>query len=519
MNVFPVISREFRAQARQPFTYSLRMLGVLALLGGGAAFALRNSFSASMGGELFGYLHLTLLLAIWILVPLSTADCISRERREGTLGLLFLTPLKPADIVIAKGLAHGLRAVTLLVAVLPVLTIPFLLGGVSWQQAAISALVNFSAICWMLAAALIASAGSRNGLRALVSAVLMACLALWLFPAVIGVLAQPGLARIGFRGGSIWEQGAAYATPLAVSGRFGPPPHVLWTLAKMAVVSILVLAVAVLLAADRIRRSWREEPPPLWVQRWQRTFFTPVVWVGLFRRWMRWKLRRNPIGWLEQRTWQGRLVTWSWFAIIISIYSAYFTDKMFFKGFSGFQQFLCWLMMGSIASSAAGSFRRERETGVLELLLVAPLTTRQIIGGRLRGLWGQFLPALAMLLGIWLYFDAIFRTHAAGRPVVFFSLTFVTLPIIGLYFSLRCRNFLSAFLLTLACGLIAPVTLERIYAFCWWFGYGNKSYFEGLYLGPVSIASIAQLAIALFLGARMRRRLESRSFPLERTTV
>ena len=47
-----------------------------------------------------------------------------------------------------------------------------------------------------------------------------------------------------------------------------------------------------------------------------------MLWLTFFRRWMRRKLERNPIGWLEQRTWSGRLVTWGWFAVLISIYSA-----------------------------------------------------------------------------------------------------------------------------------------------------------------------------------------------------
>ena len=33
---------------------------------------------------------------------LSTADCVSEEKREGTLGLLFLTDLKSYDIVLGK---------------------------------------------------------------------------------------------------------------------------------------------------------------------------------------------------------------------------------------------------------------------------------------------------------------------------------------------------------------------------------------------------------------------------------
>ena len=113
MNVLPVITRELCAQARQPFTYWLRALGVMALLAGGAFFVSDNHYEANLGGSLFGLMHLLAYGTLWILVPLGAADCISRERREGTLGLLFLTPLKPPHIVIAKGIAHGLRALTL----------------------------------------------------------------------------------------------------------------------------------------------------------------------------------------------------------------------------------------------------------------------------------------------------------------------------------------------------------------------------------------------------------------------
>src|SRR5438094_10335800 len=148
MIVIPVIARELRASARQPFTYSLRSLGVAVLVIACLVFGLRYNFGPSLGGLLFGSLHFTLFWAIWVLVPLLTADCISRERREGTLGLLFLTRLRATDIVTAKSMAQGLRALTLWLAVAPVLTIPFLLGGVGWPQAVLSISVNFSAICW-----------------------------------------------------------------------------------------------------------------------------------------------------------------------------------------------------------------------------------------------------------------------------------------------------------------------------------------------------------------------------------
>ena len=161
-------------------------MGVTALLLAGLLFGLHYGFEPGLGQQLFAALHCALFGAIWVLVPMLTADCISRERREGTLGLLFLTPLKGTDIVVAKGLAHGLRAVTLWLAVLPVLTIPFLLGGVSWAEAVLSVVVNANAMCWALAAGLLASAWSKAWLRALLLAAVLALAFLLLFVAGTG---------------------------------------------------------------------------------------------------------------------------------------------------------------------------------------------------------------------------------------------------------------------------------------------------------------------------------------------
>src|SRR3954454_8357900 len=174
MTILPVISRELRSVARHTFTYYLRVVGAGALLLASFFFGIEFGFGPTLGGRLFGNLHLTLFFAIWILVPLLTADCISRERREGTLGLLFMTPLKGTDIVVAKSLAHGLRAMSLWLAVLPVLAIPFILGGVSWHEAVLSLMINFSALSWALAAGLLASAWSKLWLRALLRAAILA---------------------------------------------------------------------------------------------------------------------------------------------------------------------------------------------------------------------------------------------------------------------------------------------------------------------------------------------------------
>lgn len=97
MSLWPVIARELKSQARQPWTYGLRVVGgvLVAAAFAGASWTLRafdspNSPGAvsnpvnAFGTALFGKLNLMIFLAVWVFVPLSTADAISRERREGT---------------------------------------------------------------------------------------------------------------------------------------------------------------------------------------------------------------------------------------------------------------------------------------------------------------------------------------------------------------------------------------------------------------------------------------------------
>src|SRR5687767_6177989 len=111
MTLLPVIVRELRSQSRQPATYWLRLVAAGAVFGAFVLLLLRlarenvvfavagavgiggaNPFS-EFGAVLFGLLNATIFVCNAFLAPLLTADCISREQREGTLGLLFLTKL------------------------------------------------------------------------------------------------------------------------------------------------------------------------------------------------------------------------------------------------------------------------------------------------------------------------------------------------------------------------------------------------------------------------------------------
>ncbi len=529
MTFLPVVGRELLISARHAFTYYLRVLGAGAALVASLLFAMDNGFGANLGAQMFAYLHATVFGAIWIFVPLLTADCISRERRDGTLGLLFLTRLRASDIVLAKGLAHGLRAMTLWLAVVPVVTIPILLGGVGWNEALISVLVNFSAICLALAAGLLASAWSKAWLRALLGATFLAIgflLALGSFTGCLlltsilmgpGRLFAPSLDQAMVAGmGLVLNPTSAFRLIRRVSAS-----PLIYVLSEVALACLLVLAAVVILAGQKTRRAWQDEPPSHFRLWWVRACCTPVVGVAFFHWWLRRKLLRNPIGWLEQRTWSGRLVTWGWLAVVISIYSVVLTDSNFFRGYSDLQRAMAWLMVGSVGLSATGSFRRERESGVMELLLVSPLRETDIIWGRLRGLWGQFLPAFVLLLGLWAYLLSLpyLRTRPPGadfEAILFFGSTYLCLPVIGLYFSLRCRNFMTGLLCTLVCGLLLPMVAPALIGWlAWLWSSNNGPTIDTIHLSAWAV--VGQLMLAPVCWSRLRRRLQQRAFPMQRT--
>jgi ABC-type transport system involved in multi-copper enzyme maturation permease subunit len=555
MNVLPVIEREMRAQARHSFTYLSRVLSASALLLAALIFWASYGFGPRLGSLMFSYLNCALFISIWVLVPLLAADCISREQREGTVGLLFLTPLKAREIVLAKGLVHGLRSLTLWLSVLPVLTIVFLLGGVTWKEAALSVLMNFSSICWALAAGLIASSLSKPWVRAiLLSGGLAACFCVvfMIFCSLLITSAissdpafrlgfpyqyarwQFGINRAAYIGGPLqWHLPAGFFAATDFEAWWGEMFRVLsrpsqraWLVAagETALFSMAFLLAAVLFAARNLRRGWQEEPPSARRVWFEETFCTPVIGVNFFHRWLRRKLERNPIGWLEQRTWTGRLVTWGWLAVLISIYSVIFYAPNIVQLLPGVQTFMAWSLLMLVAVSAAGSFQRERETRVLELLLVSPMTAGEIISGRLRGLWGQFLPSFVLMVTVWTYLGLIFHNDGDRNfgMMPFFCGGYFTLPVIGLYYSLKRANFISSFLGTIFVGLLGPLLLWRVASWLIWV-YTSATWplspFNPFTQASVLPVLILQASIALRLGWMLHRNLVHRTFAFSTSTT
>src|SRR5205823_10885449 len=154
MTFLPVVDRELRVAARRPATYWTRL--VFAIAGAGIV-SLALLFAAAaqtgatgIGGWLFYFLSLLALGFSAFAGVFLTADCLSEEKRDGTLGLLFLTDLKGYDVVFGKLAATSLGAFYAVLAVLPVMAVPLLMGGVTLAEFGRMALVSINTLFFSL---------------------------------------------------------------------------------------------------------------------------------------------------------------------------------------------------------------------------------------------------------------------------------------------------------------------------------------------------------------------------------
>src|SRR5436190_15785009 len=142
MTLFPIVERELRLAARRKSTFRIRAwTAILAIFICFISMLIlwASSGRRSIGQPLFVYLTsyafgLCLLAGVFL-----TADSLSEEKREGTLGLLFLTDLHGYEVVLGKFMATLLSAFYALLTLLPITGLPLLLGGVTggeyWRTA------------------------------------------------------------------------------------------------------------------------------------------------------------------------------------------------------------------------------------------------------------------------------------------------------------------------------------------------------------------------------------------------
>ncbi|MEO7297654.1 MAG: hypothetical protein ABI042_03645, partial [Verrucomicrobiota bacterium] len=293
MNLLPIIIRELRAESRRPVNYWLRTVCAILLTILFGIFLSKQSDPDS-GAETFSTLSVTVFCATWIVVPLLCADCISREKREGTLGLLFLTPLKPLEIMVGKGSIHALRSLTFVLTAMPVLAVPLALGGITRSDVLCSVVLDLTALCFALAAGIAASSIATHWSRALMLAEIFTlgfALAFFQWTGVFLAMSDaPLLEKIShalkiffFQ----WESAGSKA-----GANFGTG-EIIFVAFSLFVMSALTLILVVLFSAARLKNSWQQNPPSTRLLAMEETFCSPRFGRGLLKSRTRSQLSRN----------------------------------------------------------------------------------------------------------------------------------------------------------------------------------------------------------------------------------
>ncbi|MBI3880905.1 MAG: ABC transporter permease subunit [Verrucomicrobia bacterium] len=472
MTFAPVLIREFREEARRPANRWVRV-GVAALLATIFCVLISTGPQAgrASGDYVFPKLHALLFGAIWLVVPVMTADCISRERREGTLGLLFLTPLTPTGVVIGKSALQIIRALTLVLAAMPMLAGCFALGGVTWFDFGASLLINLTSLFLALSAGMLASALSREWPRALAAAIVFSGVGLFGLLASFVVPVYRGPSGALFRSSpfgafswalnycsdanSDWSRMAAAATAAQLSSA-------MTGFAVRLLAAVAIFGFVLVVAGLAVRHAAQESPPSPF-QLWLRKIFCEPLWLlRLFRALTRRKLDAAPLSWLQQRSWNARLTKWGWCLGLVVVETVLIT---FFSlhDFLGAQAVAGAALLFGISLSSAGSYRVERQNGVLELLLVTPMSEGELIRSRIWNVWLQFLPATAVFVFAVLAADSVLpNSFETAALLQYFGIIAATMPFVGLYFALRTKHFITAWVCTFGFSFALPLSISVV---------------------------------------------------------
>jgi hypothetical protein len=426
MTFLPIVERELRIAARKRGTFWLRvaaaLVGIVLAIGVFLLTEVKSAAgfgTANFGGDLFGVLTWLALAAALAAGLFFTSDCLSEEKREGTLGFLFLTDLRGYDVAGGKLLVTSLRASYAFLAMLPILGMCLLLGGVTPAQFWKTSLALFNALFCSLATGLFVSAISRDSQKALAGTFLL--LLTLTFGGPVGDSILAGMNSRSFSPRlSLSSPGYLFIA----AGALARVPYWIGLLFNQAVAWILFALACMLVPRTWQQKAVKREPAKSWAY--------ALKYGGARRRAvLRKKLvEPNPILWLACRErWQALGV---WLMALVA--STAFVLPLAFD--LPRQTWMIGTYVGGLfslglylwAASQASRFLIEaRRSGLIELLMAAPVSTEQIVRGQWRALLRMFGLPVLLIVGIQMAAAALAHVatwgqFATGGPQVSFAL-------------------------------------------------------------------------------------------------
>lgn len=402
MTFFPVVERELRVASRQSRTFWSRALwagGALFLVAWVALDAGPYTQSAVLAQRIYWILATITFLHTFLAGVGATSDSISEEKREGTLGLLFLTDLRGWDIILGKLAANSLRTVFGLLAIFPIIALPLLLGGVTMGDFLRLALFLLVHLYFCLGVGMVCSTLLRDERRSLSVAVGL----------VLAYAALPSLIGIAQFERTLNQLPSAYYRFSPVFGFIASSEAVYLKQAKHfweCLVAMAFIGTGCFgISAFLLPKVWRQSIAGARLARAQNLWSTWKLGDPAERSVYRRKLLEiNPVYWLSCR---DRLRPWTLF-LVLGLLACGWGIGLFKMGPSWFgQESLTFFgiaahlfLKGWFAIEAPRLMMESRQSGALELMLTTPLSTSDFLRGAKLAFFRDFGRGFLLLVAI-----------------------------------------------------------------------------------------------------------------------
>jgi len=456
----PIFRKELRVASRRRRSYLLRCAYVL-LLTMYVAMVWISAVSFARSGamsraQMQVAAHTITRGIVWfqffgaqavVLILMSTA--ISEEVYRRTLGVLMTTPLSSRQVVTNKFLSRLFQVLLLVATSLPLLAVVRVLGGIAWGYVIVSLCVTAATVIFVGSVSLFFSALCRRAHIGL-------ALSLWSLAFVFAVVPTLGHPHVWTSRSHLAQLAATNPYVLLKLFPNLPAPGAPIIGARTVVTCCVVLllgAWSALACAERLvvrvalRRAMGE---PVLLDRLRRGHFRSPA-TDQRRRTQRTGIRRvtgPPLIWKELTCTLSRRETFVSHAIlgaeITLILIAYLFPMMMsvipyeFLHLTYVLGFLGAAMLLTITASA-GVISTERESRAWPLLLLTPLTDREILLGKFVGVLRRCGPVWLVLLAYVAGFAyaRCFQPLAIAQVTIIILSTLLFLTATGFYFGSR----------------------------------------------------------------------------------
>jgi hypothetical protein len=435
MACLPLIERELRVALRKQRPAKGRLKVAALATGGSILFLWFGSLTndRTVGRSLEQILCAASLYYV-LRAPMLTAGALAEERRNQTLGLLFLSGLGAGEVFASKFLSSGLIAFTNLLAIFPMLALPFLIGGVSYDLF-LAIICGFPVLMlFALAISMLASVLTQEDGAAIVLANVLGVLLCALTPAIyiaqfhFSLNAKPSLwwLRLSPAYGPylVWRGlGAGFHPGEKAEFWQNLPLTLAWS------------AIALAAAAFALKRVWREREQEAGMGGWRKRLrdFMHGNREGRQRLARLW-LEQNPFVWLAGRDRQPATLGWlvvSGIALVwLLCWAAWPTQWPSVLNLLITATLMSTVLAWLSRHAAAQQLGQARHDGSYELLLTTPLAPVDIVVGELEALRWQFKPLanfVLMLDVLMMLGGLLVRSWNRGALIVYFCVWLILL--------------------------------------------------------------------------------------------